>query len=71
MQTIQGGSYAVFRHIGDYENLESVYSFVYEKWLPESEKQLRDLPSFCPYHQLDVSAVPVERLTTDVYIPIV
>lgn len=70
IQTIQGGRYAVFRHVGAYENLECVYTAIYEQWLPKSEKQLRDLPSFCCYHQLDTSTVPAAHLVTDIYIPI-
>lgn len=70
MQTIQGGQYAVFRHLGAYEYLETIYNVVYKYWLPNSGKQLRDLPSFCHYHQLDSNRVAEEDLVTDIYIPV-
>jgi AraC family transcriptional regulator len=69
-QTIKGGHYAVFRHQGAYENLDSIYSAIYQIWLPQSGKQLRDLPSFCHYHQLDTRKVPAECLVTDIFLPI-
>ena len=70
IQTIQGGRYAVFRHVGTYEHLDAVYSAIHEQWLPKSEKHLRNLPSFCYYHQLDASAVPEDCLVSDIYIPV-
>ena len=70
VQTIEGGQYAVFQHRGAYEKLEGVYNSIYEQWLPESGKLLRNLPSFCHYHEIDPSNVPEECLVTDVYIPI-
>ena len=70
IQTIQGGQYAVFKHIGAYEYLETIYNVIYKYWLPKSGKQLRDLPSFCHYHQLDASRVAEEDLITDIYIPV-
>jgi AraC family transcriptional regulator len=70
VQTIQGGHYAVFRHLGAYEYLETIYHVIYKYWLPNSGKQLRDLPSFCHYHQLDASRVAAEDLVTDIYIPV-
>ena len=69
-QTIQGGKYAMFSHRGAYEKLESVYNSAYENWLPESRFKLRNLPSFCHYHQIDPSSVPEECLVTDIYIPV-
>lgn len=70
IQTIPGGQYAVFRHQGAYEYLESLYNAIYTQWLPASGKQLRNLPSFCHYHQLDSSRVPKDRLITDIYLPV-
>jgi AraC family transcriptional regulator len=70
IQTIQGGQYAVFRHVGAYEYLETVYNVIYKYWLPNSGKALRHLPSFCHYHHLDSSRVAEEELITDIYIPV-
>lgn len=69
-QIIEGGHYAIFRHTGPYEQMENLYRKIYEQWLPESNKQLRDSPSFCHFHQVDSSMVPASQLVTDIYIPL-
>lgn len=69
-QTIPGGRYAMFRHRGAYEKLEPLYDAIYQQWLPSNELQLRDLPSFCHYHQLNSTGVPEDLLVTDIYLPV-
>lgn len=70
VQTIEGGYYAVFRHIGAYEKIDILYSYIYGQWLTQSNETLRDAPGFCHYHQLDPRGVPEEERVTDVYIPL-
>ena len=70
IQTIPGGKYAVFRHRGAYEKLQSVYNAIYEQWLPQSGMDLRNLPSYCHYHHIDASNIPEEYLVTDIHIPV-
>ncbi len=70
IQTIAGGRYAIFRHIGAYEKIDSLYRYIYGKWLTQSRETLRDVPGFCHYHQLDPRNVPEEERVTDIYIPV-
>lgn len=68
-KTIKGGKYAVFFHNGAYDKLPLIYNAIFSKWLPESQYQLRELPSFESYLN-DPFKVKPEDLETLLYIPI-
>ena len=68
-KTIKGGKYAVFLHKGAYDKLPLIYNAIFSKWLPESQYQLRDSPSFESYLS-DPFKVKPENLETLLYIPI-
>ncbi len=69
VKEIPGGKYAVFTYQGPYTNLEIVYDTIFSKWLPESGCELRNVPMFEKYTN-DPERTEVEKLKTDIYIPI-
>ncbi len=69
VQEIQGGKFAVFIHKGAYEKLENSYDYIFGKWLPESGKELRNIPCFEKYLNTPEDTAP-EKLRTEIYIPI-
>jgi AraC family transcriptional regulator len=69
-QYLAGGRYAVFSHRGAYESIDRTYQAIYKEWLPQSGLELRDVPSFCHYHQFAPSGVAEDALLTDIYLPI-
>lgn len=67
--TLAGGCYAVIRHEGSHDAMESsIYGF-FREWLPQSGKAMRDEPLFFHYlnfiHQVDEC-----DLLTDIYLPL-
>jgi AraC family transcriptional regulator len=68
-QTLPGGRWAIFRHIGPYENLWQSWQGIYRDWLPTSGHELRDAIPFEEYVD-DPSVVAREKLRTDIYLPI-
>ncbi len=69
VQEILGGKYAIFTHMGPYEKLESSYDYIFGKWLPESGKELRNVPGFEKYLNAPEKTKP-EKLLTEIYVPI-
>ena len=70
MKEIQGGKYAVFLHIGPYNEVGIVYDAIFSKWLPESGRELRNVPMFEKYINDPLRTTP-DKLKTELYIPIV
>lgn len=68
-QTLPGGRWAIFRHIGPYETLWQSWQGIYRDWLPTSAYELRDAIPFEEYVD-DPSVVERAKLRTDIYIPI-
>lgn len=66
---ISGGCYATYRHIGPYSALEPVYNEFYNNWLPASDFQKTDQPSFEVYRNNPMET-PEEELITDLYFPV-
>lgn len=69
-QTLPGGRWAVFRHVGPYDTLWQTWQAVYRDWLPTSGHEVRDAVPFEDYVD-DPSQVAPEGLRTDIYVPIV
>ena len=69
VQTLAGGSYAMFLHKGSYEGLSAVYGEIFGSWLPQSGKKLREVPCFEKYLN-SPEQVPPEELMTEIYIGI-
>jgi AraC family transcriptional regulator len=82
VKTIAGGSYAVFTHIGPYNEVGEIYDAIYSEWVPanctcgdececgdECKCALRDEPVFEKYVNNPERTAP-EKLKTEIYIPI-
>ncbi len=69
VKEIPGGKYAIFTHKGPYENFNETYGFIFGKWVPENNIELRDTPCFEKYLN-DPGKTKPEKLRTEVYIPI-
>jgi len=70
IQTIRGGRYAVFTHKGPYKNLVDTYNRIILQWLPSTNYELIDAPSFENYLNSEYLETEPEKLKTDIYIPI-
>jgi AraC family transcriptional regulator len=68
-QTLPGGRWAIFRHIGPYENLWQTWRAALRDWLPTSGQEMRDAIPYEVYVDAP-SVVAPEQLRTDIYIPI-
>lgn len=68
-QTLTGGRWAVFRHVGPYDTLWQTWQAAYRDWLPRSGETLRNTVPFEDYVD-DPSQVAPEKLRTDICIPI-
>lgn len=68
-QTLPGGRWAVFRHVGPYDTLWQSWQAALRDWLPTSGEELRDAIPFEDYID-DPSQVAPEELRTDILIPI-
>ncbi len=69
-KTIPGGRCAVLRHIGSSDTLgDTVVSYLYSEWLPQSGEELRDFPMYFQRVKLfpDVSE---NEAVTDVFLPL-
>lgn len=82
IKTIAGGRYAVFTHVGPYNEVTPVYNAIYSEWVPanctcgddcecgdDCKCALRDEPVFEKYVNDPASTAP-EKLQTEIYIPI-
>lgn len=60
---IAGGEYATILHKGPYETLGRTYQMLLGSWLPQSGRELRDVPCFELYLNSPQTARPEELLT--------
>ncbi|MFZ6741855.1 AraC family transcriptional regulator [Undibacterium sp. JH2W] len=66
---IPAGECAVIRHIGSDAQLGNVVRFLYNNWLPQSERNLRDFPLF--FQRISFFPdVPEHLMVTDVFLPL-
>ena len=68
-QTLPGGRWAVFRHVGPYDTLWQTWQGALRDWLPTSGEEMRDAIPFEDYVD-DPSQTAPEQLRTDIFIPI-
>ena len=61
--------YAIFKHIGDYDSLTTIYKSIYEDWLPGSDYQSSGTMTFEVYIRNPLEVSPAE-LETEICIPI-
>jgi AraC family transcriptional regulator len=82
IKTIAGGRYAIFTHVGPYDETGTVYDAIYGEWVPancscgedcecgdDCKCILRDEPVFEKYCN-DPVKTPPEKLRTEIHIPI-
>jgi AraC family transcriptional regulator len=66
---IEGGPFAVLRHVGDYVGLEDATDLLLARWLDASGRALREAPLH--YHYLDdPESVPAPLLRADIHLPL-
>lgn len=68
-KTIEGGRYAMFLHVGAYENLKSTYDEIGD-WIVQSGINVRNLPMFEKYLNKDPRKTKPQNLKTEIYVPI-
>lgn len=68
-QTLPGGRWAVFRHVGPYDTLWQTWQGVFRDWLPVSGEEMRDAAPFEDYVD-DPSQTEPDALRTDILIPL-
>lgn len=68
-KTIPAGECAVIRHTGSDAELGNVVRFLYNSWLPQSERNLRDFPLF--FQRISFFPdVPEHLMVTDIFLPL-
>ncbi len=68
-KTIPAGECAVIRHTGSDAELGNVVRFLYNDWLPQSQRNLRDFPLF--FQRISFFPdVPEHLMVTDVFLPL-
>lgn len=68
-QTISSGKWAIFRHVGSYDNIWQTWQGIYRDWLPISGEETRDALCFEDYVNNPDEVAP-EELITDIYVPL-
>jgi len=68
-QIIEGGEFAVLRHVGSYNGLHACYRFLYGSWLPQSGREPKAAPALEIYRN-DPDSVPEDQLITDICLPL-
>lgn len=69
VQQVGGGDYAVFRHVGPYDQLGDSYARLCGSWLPGSGKELRSAPALEFYRNSPMTTV-ADSLITDIFLPL-
>ena len=69
VQELTGGDYAVFIHIGSYDELLADYKWFFNEWLPGSGRKAKSAPALEIYCNSPLDTPP-EKLITEVRIPL-
>jgi AraC family transcriptional regulator len=67
--TLPGGRFAIFRHIGPYDTLWQTWDAIYGDWAPVAQPKFRDAAPF-EWYVNDASQTPPEELITDIHVPV-
>jgi AraC family transcriptional regulator len=67
---LPAGPHAVMRYQGPYAGLPAAYDQLFGLWLPQSGRQMADLPSFELYLNSPMDT-PQDRLVTELHLPLV
>ena len=67
---IKAGKYAVFGHTGLHNEVLSTYKMIFEKWLPSSGCELRDLPIFEKYLEKRNEDPKLSHYKIEIFLPI-
>lgn len=70
IQQLYGGDYAVFTHLGPYEELIDTYHRIECEWLANQERELADAPAFEIYINPELMESDPQALKTDIYFPL-
>lgn len=68
-ETLAGGRFAVFRHIGPYDTLWQTWDAIYGDWAPSAQPAFRDAAPF-EWYVNDASKTPPDELITDIHVPV-
>jgi AraC family transcriptional regulator len=69
LKTIAGGTYAVFHYDGPIDRIDSLYTWIFRDWLPDSGQFLRDQSSFDVYSQENLKRRG-KKLDVEVFVPV-
>lgn len=70
IQTLAGGEYAQYRHIGPYSGLSAAFSRIFREWMPLAGRQPRGGACLEIYSGQDCRTTPPEELITDLLVPL-
>lgn len=68
-RVLNGGKYAVFRYVGPYANLGSVYDTIYSHLVPENGLRIADAPGYEKYVNNPEDTTP-DKYITEIYVPV-
>lgn len=69
LKTLKKGKFAMFHYTGSYKNLSSVYDYIFNEWLLNSDYELRDEPVREKYRN-NPQRTEESKLKTEIYLPI-
>ncbi len=69
VKKIKGGKFAVFSYQGSYDNWGEVYDIIYDKWLINSEYDLKNVPVMEKYLNSPLQT-EANELNIEIYLPI-
>jgi len=70
VQTLPGGLFAIFSHVGSYRSLGRLYWWIFAHWLQKQSFSLRDAVQFERYLDPNPLSVHPDQLRTEIYLPI-
>ena len=69
IQEVAGGEFAVALHVGPYENLKHTYAELCGRWLPASNREVKNAPSVEVYLN-DPERTPPDELRVEIQLPL-
>lgn len=68
-QVIEGGEFAVLRHVGSFSGLIHCYRHLYGEWLPKSGREPKGTPALEIY-RTNPDEVPEDQMITEIFLPL-